>query len=445
MYPTYLTKVNQRLAVPSNFTIGVNGFNVGLNYTVMVTMEMVEPFVGGSLVLQFAVTESHIPENWGGLTEVNHVERTMVPGSNGTPLDFSTQTTQSVMLNFSLNANWNQTNIDFVTFIQNNTTKEVLQGFTVPLEDLMPMTNYNAGCLEISEVPVTNCTGVIAPRVKLINQGAQALSSVEINYKVNNETLNTFLWSGNLNYGVSEMVTLPASGFALQSNNDLIIYTTNPNGNPDEDPSNDTISGSFISAMEVVPNVYVFIKLDDHPEETTWECKNSNGELLFSGGPYANAQAFIKDTLFLSVNDCYTFIIYDSGGDGLVGENAGFTLRQNNFSLIYENNNFENNEEQVQFTINQTGVPVSDQISEMNVYPNPFGDYTIVSFFLLEKEAVDLTIYDVNGKVVYSSKQTLMEAGNQKLMINTGEFVPGVYFVNLKAGEKTFVRKISSF
>jgi hypothetical protein len=241
------------------------------------------------------------------------------------------------------------------------------------------------------------------------------------------------------------MVTLPASGFALQSNNDLIIYTTNPNGNPDEDPSNDTISGSFISAMEVVPNVYVFIKLDDHPEETTWECKNSNGELLFSGGPYANAQAFIKDTLFLSVNDCYTFIIYDSGGDGLVGENAGFTLRQNNFSLIYENNNFENNEEQVQFTINQTGVPVSDQISEMNVYPNPFGDYTIVSFFLLEKEAVDLTIYDVNGKVVYSSKQTLMEAGNQKLMINTGEFVPGVYFVNLKAGEKTFVRKISSF
>ncbi len=54
--------------------------------------------------MQFTVTESHIPENWGGLTEVNHVNRLMVPGANGTPLDFSSQTTQTVMLNFPLNA-----------------------------------------------------------------------------------------------------------------------------------------------------------------------------------------------------------------------------------------------------------------------------------------------------------------------------------------------------
>ena len=47
---------------------------------------------GTNLVLQFTVTESHIPENWGGLTEVNHVNRLMVPGANGTPLDFSSQT-----------------------------------------------------------------------------------------------------------------------------------------------------------------------------------------------------------------------------------------------------------------------------------------------------------------------------------------------------------------
>ncbi len=62
--------------------------------------------------------------------------------------------------------------------------------------------------------------------------------------------------------------------------------------------SNDTTATSFISAMEVVPNVYVFIKLDDNPDETTWECKNSAGEVLFSGGPYVNAQEFIKDTLY---------------------------------------------------------------------------------------------------------------------------------------------------
>jgi hypothetical protein len=445
MYPTYLAKVNQRMAIPSDFTLAVNGFNTGLNYTVMVSMEMVEPYTGTNLVMQFTVTESHIPENWGGLTEVNHVNRLMVPGANGTPLDFSSQTTQTVMLSFPLNAGWNQSNIDFVAFIQSNTNKEILQGYTVALEDLIPMTNSNAGCMAIHMVPVTNCSGEVAPSVNLINEGADELTSVEINYMVNNENVNTYQWSGNLGYGESEMVALPVANFTLNDNNDLVIYTTNPNGNPDEDTSNDTTATTFISAMEVVPNIYVFIKLDDNPDETTWECKNSAGEVLFSGGPYATAQEFIKDTLYLSEDDCYTFAIYDSGGDGLVGGNAGFSLRQNDFSLIYQNNDFANTEELVQFAINQIGLPETNEIAEFNVYPNPFSDQAYVSFYLSENETIDLTIYNVIGKVVYTVHQMQMEAGHQKLRIDTQEFVPGIYFVNLKAGEKIFTKKISSF
>jgi len=445
MYPAYLAKVNQRMAIPSNFTLAVNGFNEGLDYTVLVTMEMVEPFAGTNLVLQFTVTESHIPQNWGGLTEVNHVNRLMVPGATGTPLDFSSQTTQSVLLNFSLNAGWDFENIDFVAFIQNNTGKEILQGYTVAAEDLIPMYYNNAGCMAIHMVPLTNCSGEVAPRVNIINEGAEELTSVDINYKINNETVNTYQWSGNLAYGQSEQVDLPSANFNLLENNDLLIYTSNPNGNPDEETSNDSTATSFVSAMEVVPNIYVFIKLDDNPGETTWECKNSDGEVLFSGGPYVNPQEFIKDTLFLTENDCYTFAIYDSGGDGLVGGTAGFKIMQYNFSLIYQNYDFENTDELVQFAINQTGQAETGELNEFNVYPNPFGDQTFISFYLSESESIELTIYNVIGKVVYVSQQNRMETGPHTLRIDTREFIPGIYFVNLKAGEKIFTRKISSF
>lgn len=445
MYPTYLAKVNQRMAIPSNFTLVLNGFNEGLNFSILASIEMVEPYTGTNLVLQFAVTESHIPENWGGLTEVNHVERVMVPGSNGTVLDFSTQNTQSVMLNFALNAGWDQENIDFVAFIQNNTNKEILQGFTVPLEDLMPMYYDNAGCIAVQSVPVTNCSGEVAPTINLINEGADNLTSVNINYMINNEAVNTFQWTGDLGYGQTTMVDLPSAGFSLLENNDLVIYTSNPNGNPDEDNSNDTITTSFISATEVIPNVYVFIKLDDNPDETTWECTNSSGTVLFSGGPYVNAQEFIKDTLYLSNDDCYTFVIYDSGGDGLVGGTSGFTLRQNNFAQIYQNNDFESSEEQVQFAVNLTGLPEYNDVNALYVYPNPFTDQAYVDFFLSGTEPVEITIFNVIGKIVYQLPQTQMEAGNHKISINTGDFVSGIYFVNLKAGNRTLTKKISSF
>jgi hypothetical protein len=441
-YNQFLSKYNQRIAIPSDFTLALNGFNEGLDYVVNASMENVEPYAGTNLVLQFVITESHL---MNGGSEYNYVNRSMVPNANGTPVSFSTGSKESVMLEFSLNSGWVIENCEFVAFIQDNATKEILQATRVAIPDLMPMYYDNAGCMDIHMVSVTNCSGDVSPHVNLINEGAQNLTSVEINYRVNNETLNTFLWSGNLNYGASELVELPAINFTLQNNNDLMIYTTNPNGNPDEDTSNDTITTTFISAMEVIPNVYVFIKLDDNPEETTWECKNSAGEVLFSGGPYVNAQEFVKDTLYLSENDCYTFNIYDSGGDGLVGGTSGFTLRQSDFSLIYQNNDFENTEELVQFAVNQTRIPAADEIAEFNVYPNPFGDHTYVSFYLSENGSVDLTVYNLIGKVVYSSNQIPVETGYNKLKIDTQEFAPGIYFIKLKAENKIFTRKISSY
>jgi hypothetical protein len=441
-YNQFLTKYNQRIAIPSNFTISLNGMNEGLDYTVVLTMENVEPYSGTNLVAHLAMTESSL--NYGGST-YNFVTRLFVPGANGTPVNFTANPVQTVILDFSMNANWVLDNCEFVAFIQDNSTKEILQATKVAVLDLMPMYYNNAGCMMIQQVPLTNCSGEVAPRINLINEGAENLTSVDINYQVNNESLNTYQWTGNLGFSESIDVDLPSVGFNLLDNNDLLIYTTNPNGNPDEDTSNDTTATSFVSAMEVVPNVYIFIKLDDNPDETTWECKNSAGDVLFAGGPYVNAQEFIKDTLFLTEDDCYTFIIYDSGGDGLVGGNAGFTLRQNDFSEIYQNNDFESTEELVQFAINQTGLPETGGPDEFNVYPNPIGDQTFVSFYLTESETVGLTIYNVIGKVVYTLPPSQMETGSHSLRIETRDLVPGIYFVNLKAGDKMFTRKISSF
>ncbi|MBK8698734.1 MAG: T9SS type A sorting domain-containing protein [Saprospiraceae bacterium] len=56
--------------------------------------------------------------------------------------------------------------------------------------------------------------------------------------------------------------------------------------------------------------------LDNYPSETTWNIKNANNVILYSGGPYSIAGATITVPLCLP-NACYTFNIFDSYGDGI--------------------------------------------------------------------------------------------------------------------------------
>ncbi len=58
------------------------------------------------------------------------------------------------------------------------------------------------------------------------------------------------------------------------------------------------------------------IILDNYPNETTWNIKDNNNQILYSGGPYSTAGATIQIDLCLQ-DDCYTFNIFDSWGDGI--------------------------------------------------------------------------------------------------------------------------------
>ncbi|MCD4664927.1 MAG: hypothetical protein K8R68_06610 [Bacteroidales bacterium] len=127
-YANYLAKYNVRIAIPSSFTIDMDGSNSGMiDYEVELTIEKVAAASTDNLVLQVVLTESHIPHNWGGLSEVNFVERTMIPNHLGTTLDFSSNDTINITLNFSKDADWVVENCELSVFIQNNSTKEIQQ------------------------------------------------------------------------------------------------------------------------------------------------------------------------------------------------------------------------------------------------------------------------------------------------------------------------------
>jgi len=442
MYGSYLPKYNQRIAVQSSFTLQLNGFNDGSDYTVVVSADRVAAYSGSDLVLQLVLTESEISYSWQGLSDLNFVNRLMVPNQNGTPIDFSSSNQVSKQLNFTLDPGWVTEHLELIAFIQDNTTKEVVQATKVMLTDLPPMFFNNATCMQMSMVPVMNCSGEVGPTVSIENEGAEDLTTLDINYRVNNESVNTYNWTGNLGYGELANVDLPMVSFDIKPGNNLMVYTSNPNGNPDEDPINDTINMDFMAAQQIVPDVYLYLKLDDHPEEITYQVKNSAGTVMYSGGPYADAGGFVKDTFQLTMNDCYTFAIYDESGDGLTG--AGYyALRQADFSLIYENDMFSSSQQLVQFSTDMVGINESDAASAFSVYPNPAHDVAFVNFNIEKITFAKIEIYNLMGEKVLSSESREFTPGNHQVKFSLGELSQGVYFVNLKSRKSIKTLKIS--
>ncbi|NQU86374.1 MAG: T9SS type A sorting domain-containing protein, partial [Mariniphaga sp.] len=88
---------------------------------------------------QLVLTESDIAYSWHGMTECNFVERLMVPDHFGTTLDFTGGDEITLYLQFTKDASWVTDHCELVAFIQDEDSKEIMQGTKVALNNLQPM------------------------------------------------------------------------------------------------------------------------------------------------------------------------------------------------------------------------------------------------------------------------------------------------------------------
>lgn len=181
-----------------------------------------------------------------------------------------------------------------------------------------PPNNYDAGITEVQAPSGANCTTTITPVVVLKNFGATTLTSVTINYDVDNGPNNTYSWTGSLVTNATATVTLPAINVSAGAHT-FNASTSSPNGQTDAVSSNDASSSSFSS---VVADDFITLVLntDNYGGETTWELRDDQNNLLYSGGPYGN-DIHEEIDLCVASNGCYTFTIFDdpdgAPGDGL--------------------------------------------------------------------------------------------------------------------------------
>jgi len=127
MYSSYLPKYNQRIAIASPLKIEYTMSRDGLQFTFNFTITKVATLPSNNVKFHFEVTQSNIQYNWEGQTHLEYVNRLMVPNQNGTPLDFSSTDVQTLSLVANIDPLWPLEDIEFDAFVQNTTTKEILQ------------------------------------------------------------------------------------------------------------------------------------------------------------------------------------------------------------------------------------------------------------------------------------------------------------------------------
>lgn len=102
----------------------------------------------------------------------------------------------------------------------------------------------DAGMVSLLYPAPFSCDSVLAPKIKITNAGALTITSVDVNYKIGNQSLQTYAWFGSLSNSSTADITLPT--YTLTSGTyTLMAYTSNPNSSADANNLNDTLVSTF--------------------------------------------------------------------------------------------------------------------------------------------------------------------------------------------------------
>ncbi len=277
-------------------------------------------------------------------------------------------------------------------------------------------------------------------QVTIYNRGTSTLTTATLNYTINGGANQVYNWTGSLDQHKFATITLSNTNFYGVLN----VSVVSANGGTDQRVSNNTASGTFAIPTGSNYNYtnYVFnLQQDLWGSEITWELKNGAGTTLFSGGPYTDAPgttlpALITQNWTLLSNQCYTFTINDSSGDGICCGSSGdgyYEIKTNSGAIEVVYGTSYGTSKSTTFTTNTLGTNKFETSNDIYLYPNPTKgtlNIHVPSGFGLPNS---LSISNISGQII-SRKEVSKE---NDLILNTSSLSKGVYFITIvKEGQK---------
>lgn len=152
------------------------------------------------------------------------------------------------------------------------------------------------------------CAASVTPVIRIRNNGALTLTSLDIVYSIDGVEEGSASWTGSLDYAQSEEVTLSEIA-PVDGDHTFSFEVSNPNGGVDENDANDSTESSFFM-NSTGSGLTISVGGGSWDSEIGWSL-DLNGTVYASGGA--------GTTTACIPNGCYTMYMTDSWGDGWNG------------------------------------------------------------------------------------------------------------------------------
>jgi len=340
----------------------------------------------------------------------------------------------------------------------NNTNASFIDGYD---PSNAPTITLDAGLSNSTFIQTSLCGTNYIPNVTISNGGSQTLTTAVISYSIDGGTAQNYNWNGSLAQFQTQVINLPPVQL-LPGNHTFSATVSQVNNGVDELSVNNATNTQFlVTAINQTSNLLkVTLLTDNYSSETYMEVLSSNGTVVwfqgnesFAGtygtnntpGPTDPTSPLLDNTTYnwdvpLSLNDCYTFKIYDYYGDGLDGfmEDGSLSLANHNNINFYtlSTPNFGAELGIVFKNISTIGL-VESENQELNVFPNPANDLLFIN---LPSSAKQISIVDIYGKLIYS-EPALLESHELKISsLASGTYWLKVDLTNGRTALKRFIK-----
>ncbi len=142
--------------------------------------------------------------------------------------------------------------------------------------------------------------------------------------------------------------------------------------------------------------VTLTITLDNYPEETSWTITNDGGATIASGGTYGSSPngATITENICL-VDDCYTFTINDSYGDGICCQYGNGSYSLTNGGTVLASGGSFGSSEATNFCIGSSGPDTTPPTQPTNLVVSNEQETQVSLSWNASTDNVGVTAYEI--------------------------------------------------
>lgn len=347
---------------------------------------------------------------------------TTAPGSNGEKVFFdvfrraypdsmgilipTAAGTYNYQVTYYKKSNWADSNIYTAVYVQNHSTKEVLNS-----------------AKSLMEMVVTDNINFSSKNPNAVYYNPVLIKGEQVNY-TDRGIFNLEMLEG----------AFPPAGWTIYNPDGGITFTQSGSAN----------GKSYPGKKSVYMNFYSYSSQGQYDSMKTKTYTNLNMQTDTLKFDYAYAQyPGYSDRLIVKVSTdggaTFPFTIFDKTGPDLAtapATTSGFipadTSQWRTIAYPLSNISFINPV--------STEIPLRFELKQN--YPNPFNPVTTINFSIPKNSAVRMRVYDILGKEMKNLNYSNLNAGVYNITLDMSGMNSGVYFYSLEAGSYKDIKKM---